>query len=172
MRAESDVQPALRNGPAGACDRGLCGHGARTSMRRRGTGTGFTFDEYSPAGAARYLRWALGVFKDRQAWRRIQAGRNAAGLFVGRVGADATSRFTSARPRTGVVSARQRASSGAENNGIGKRQDVHRQQLRRGDQERRRAGGLLGRMVRTLPALAPIVERWPRSSTAARPSAR
>jgi starch synthase len=38
-----------------------------------GTGTGFTFDEYSPQALLGTLRWALGVFKDRQAWRRLQA---------------------------------------------------------------------------------------------------
>jgi starch synthase len=38
-----------------------------------GTGTGFTFDEYSPQALLGTLRWALGVFKDGQAWRRIQA---------------------------------------------------------------------------------------------------
>ena len=37
-----------------------------------GTGNGFTFDEYSPQALLGTLRWALGVFQDRQAWRRIQ----------------------------------------------------------------------------------------------------
>ena len=37
-----------------------------------GTGTGFTFDEYSPQGLLGTLRWALGVFQDRDTWRRIQ----------------------------------------------------------------------------------------------------
>jgi starch synthase len=39
---------------------------------RTGTGTGFTFDEYSPQALIGTLRWALGVFQDREAWRRIQ----------------------------------------------------------------------------------------------------
>jgi starch synthase len=38
-----------------------------------GTGTGFTFDDYSPQALIGTLRWALGVFTDRQTWRRIQA---------------------------------------------------------------------------------------------------
>ena len=38
-----------------------------------GTGTGFSFDEYSPQALLGTLRWALGVFTDRQVWRRIQA---------------------------------------------------------------------------------------------------
>jgi starch synthase len=37
-----------------------------------GTGTGFTFDEYSPQALLGTLRWALGVFQDRPAWRRLQ----------------------------------------------------------------------------------------------------
>jgi starch synthase len=36
------------------------------------TGTGFTFDEYSPQALLGTLRWALGVFQDRETWRRIQ----------------------------------------------------------------------------------------------------
>ena len=37
-----------------------------------GSGTGFTFGEYSPQALLGTLRWALGVFKDQQTWRRIQ----------------------------------------------------------------------------------------------------
>ena len=37
-----------------------------------GTGTGFTFDEYTPQALVGTLRWALGVFQDREAWTRIQ----------------------------------------------------------------------------------------------------
>ena len=37
-----------------------------------GTGTGFTFDEYSPQALVGTLRWALGIYPDRAAWRRIQ----------------------------------------------------------------------------------------------------
>jgi starch synthase len=39
---------------------------------RTGAGTGFTFDEYSPQALVGTLRWALGVFADRAAWRRMQ----------------------------------------------------------------------------------------------------
>jgi starch synthase len=37
-----------------------------------GEGTGFTFDEYSPQALLGTLRWAIGVFEDRAAWRRLQ----------------------------------------------------------------------------------------------------
>ncbi len=37
------------------------------------TGNGFSFVEYSPQALLGTLRWALGVFMDRQAWGRIQA---------------------------------------------------------------------------------------------------
>jgi len=37
-----------------------------------GTGTGFTFDEYSPQALLGTLRWALGVYEDRPTWRRMQ----------------------------------------------------------------------------------------------------
>jgi starch synthase len=37
-----------------------------------GTGTGFTFDEYSPQALLSTLRWALGVYEDRAVWRRLQ----------------------------------------------------------------------------------------------------
>ena len=37
-----------------------------------GSGTGFTFDEYSPQALLGTLRWALGVFIDRRTWRRMQ----------------------------------------------------------------------------------------------------
>ena len=39
---------------------------------RTGTGTGFTFDEYSPQALLNTLRWALGIFPDRAIWQRIQ----------------------------------------------------------------------------------------------------
>ncbi len=39
---------------------------------RTGEGTGFTFDDYSPQALLGTLRWALGVFEDRDVWRRIQ----------------------------------------------------------------------------------------------------
>jgi starch synthase len=39
---------------------------------RTGDGTGFTFDDYSPQALLGTLRWALGVFGDRQVWRRLQ----------------------------------------------------------------------------------------------------
>src|SRR4029450_5560423 len=35
-----------------------------------GEGTGFTFDDYTPAALLGTLRWALGVFPQRDAWRR------------------------------------------------------------------------------------------------------
>ena len=37
-----------------------------------GTGTGFTFDEYSPQALLGTLRWALGLYADPAAWWRIQ----------------------------------------------------------------------------------------------------
>jgi len=37
-----------------------------------GEGTGFTFDEYSPDALLGTLRWALDVYQDKDAWRRIQ----------------------------------------------------------------------------------------------------
>ena len=37
-----------------------------------GEGTGFAFAEYSPQALLGTLRWALGVFQDRGAWRRMQ----------------------------------------------------------------------------------------------------
>ncbi len=37
------------------------------------TGNGFSFVEYSPQALLGTLRWALGVFMDRQVWGRIQA---------------------------------------------------------------------------------------------------
>jgi starch synthase len=39
---------------------------------RTGEGTGFTFDEYSPQALLNTLRWALGVYADRDLWRRLQ----------------------------------------------------------------------------------------------------
>ena len=38
-----------------------------------GSGNGFTFDEYSPQALLGTLQWAMGVFTDQQAWRRMQA---------------------------------------------------------------------------------------------------
>jgi starch synthase len=38
-----------------------------------GEGTGFTFDEYSPGALVGTLRWALGIYRDGETWRRIQA---------------------------------------------------------------------------------------------------
>ncbi len=42
-----------------------------------GEGTGFTFDEYSPQALLDTLRWALGTFRDRQAWQRMQVAAMA-----------------------------------------------------------------------------------------------
>jgi starch synthase len=39
---------------------------------RSGEGTGFRFEEYSPQALLGTLRWALDIYKDRGAWRRIQ----------------------------------------------------------------------------------------------------
>jgi starch synthase len=39
---------------------------------RTGEGTGFSFDAYSAQALLNTLRWALGVFEDKAAWRRIQ----------------------------------------------------------------------------------------------------
>ena len=52
-----------------------------------GRGTGFTFVDYSPVAFAR-CTWdaALEMFENRPAWRRIQTGRHAGRLLVGRVG--------------------------------------------------------------------------------------
>jgi starch synthase len=35
-------------------------------------GTGFTFDQYSAQALLDTLRWALGIYRDRDVWRRIQ----------------------------------------------------------------------------------------------------
>ena len=37
-----------------------------------GEGTGFTFHDYSPEALLGTLRWALAVYRDRDAWRRLQ----------------------------------------------------------------------------------------------------
>jgi starch synthase len=37
-----------------------------------GTGTGFTFDDYSSQALLDTLRWALGVYGDRATWQRLQ----------------------------------------------------------------------------------------------------
>jgi starch synthase len=37
-----------------------------------GEGTGFTFDDYTPEALLGTLRWALGLFEQRDAWRRLQ----------------------------------------------------------------------------------------------------
>jgi starch synthase len=39
---------------------------------RTGEGTGFSFEEYTPQALLGTIRWALGIYKDRTAWRRIQ----------------------------------------------------------------------------------------------------
>jgi starch synthase len=39
---------------------------------RTGEGTGFTFDDYSPAALLGTLRWALDVYNERATWRRLQ----------------------------------------------------------------------------------------------------
>ena len=68
-----------------------------------GRGTGFTFDEYSPQALLGTLRWALAAFGNRTALATHPAGRDAAGFFVGRVGAGVR-RGLRARstPRAGV----------------------------------------------------------------------
>jgi starch synthase len=38
-----------------------------------GSGTGFTFAEYSPQALLSTLRWALQTYENRPAWRRMQA---------------------------------------------------------------------------------------------------
>ena len=50
---------------------GLCDT-VRTWDSTTGSGTGFRFDEYSPQALLGALRWALGLYEDRAAWRRMQ----------------------------------------------------------------------------------------------------
>ena len=50
---------------------GLCDT-VRNCDSTTGSGTGFTFDEYSPQALLNTLRWALGVYEDRAVWRRMQ----------------------------------------------------------------------------------------------------
>ena len=45
----------------------------RNFDRETGEGTGFVFADYTPQALLNTLRWALEVFEDRQAWRRMQA---------------------------------------------------------------------------------------------------
>jgi starch synthase len=47
---------------------------------RTGSGTGFTFDVYSPQALLDTLRWALAVYQDRDVWRRLQAAGMAQDL--------------------------------------------------------------------------------------------
>ena len=44
----------------------------RNVDQQSATGTGFVFDEYTPQALLGTLRWALGVFQDKESWRRIQ----------------------------------------------------------------------------------------------------
>ena len=37
-----------------------------------GQGTGFVFEDYSPQALLDTLRWALGIYRDRDTWRRLQ----------------------------------------------------------------------------------------------------
>ena len=53
---------------------------------RTGEGTGFTFYDYSPQALLGTLRWALGVFDNRDVWRRLQVRGMQARSFVGRIG--------------------------------------------------------------------------------------
>jgi starch synthase len=39
---------------------------------RTGEGTGFSFDDYSAQALLDTLRWALGIYRDRGTWERIQ----------------------------------------------------------------------------------------------------
>ncbi len=45
----------------------------RNFDRATGAGTGFTFEDASPQALLDTLRWALSVYEDKTAWRRIQA---------------------------------------------------------------------------------------------------
>ena len=84
----------------------------RNFNRGAGTGTGFTFADYSSQALLDTLRWALRVYEDKRAWRRIQA----AGM------RQDFSWDASARK---YVSAYERG----RHNGIRKNQNLHRQQL-------------------------------------------
>ena len=45
----------------------------RNFDRASGTGTGFTFEDYSPQALLDTLRWALSLYENKRVWRRIQA---------------------------------------------------------------------------------------------------
>jgi starch synthase len=85
-----------------------------------GTGTGFTFDEYSPQALIGTLRWALGVFADRQTWRRIQE----AGMRVDFSWEASARQYVQVYERAAATLHRRGI------DGIRQNQDVHRQQLR------------------------------------------
>ncbi len=51
-----------------------------------GTGTGFTFEEYSPAALVATVRRALAAYGDPERWAEHRAAGDAGGPFLGRVG--------------------------------------------------------------------------------------
>ena len=73
VRAESDVQPALRHGAGRARGRRPGRHGARLRARGSRAATGFVFADYTPAALLGALRRALALFADRRRWRALQA---------------------------------------------------------------------------------------------------
>ena len=77
VRAEPDVQPALRHGAAGARHRGAGRHGARTSTPRRARAPG------SPSTSTRRRRCSArcggrwSIYRQRDVWRAVAAGGHA-----------------------------------------------------------------------------------------------
>jgi len=86
----------------------------RNVDRASGTGTGFTFKDYSSQALLDTLRWALSLYENKRLWRAVQA----AGM---------SQDFSWDRSARQYVSVYERANG--RHNGIRKDQDLHRQQL-------------------------------------------
>jgi len=86
----------------------------RNFDRATGTGTGFTFVDYSSQALLDTLRWALSLYENKRLWRRIQV----AGM---------SQDFSWDRSARQYVSVYERANG--RHNGIRQNQDLHRQQL-------------------------------------------
>ena len=86
----------------------------RNFDRASGTGTGFTFEDYSSRALLDTLRWALSLYENKRVWRRIQA----AGM---------RQDFSWDHSARQYVSVYERANG--RDNGIRQDQNLHRQQL-------------------------------------------
>ena len=159
VRAEPDVQPALRHGAGRAGRRRARRHGDATTRPADRTSTGFKFRALHARGAARGAQPGAGALSQTARSGGRSSSPGCSRIIPGTVRPGSTSKYTSVPCGSGLGTPTRRLGLRAQgdagrNDGSRERADLYRRQLRRDGPQvgRARARGFLGGVVRPLQA--------------------